>query len=81
MPALEWRAAERAFVASFGDEGQGHAVVYRWEGGWSWFVDALPGDAEPGIFGRRHDTIEDAQADAAAQVAAWPSLVEGARHV
>ena len=78
---LSWRGTRGFFQAECGSEGQGRVLVYQRDDAWSWSVDMLPGDAEPLIVGHGCPSAEEAKDRAAAQVAAWPSLIDGARRV
>lgn len=79
---MEWRDADSdCWWASFGDELQGSAAVGPVEAGqFRWVVDVLPGDPEDALTGLA-PCADTAKAAAERQVAAWPTLIEGARRV
>jgi hypothetical protein len=80
-PRLAWSRHGDRWLASCGDRQQGFAVVRRQREGWTFVLDMLPLDAEPLVVGDTYLTPERAQAEAARQMQAWPSLIEGARRV
>ena len=73
---LKWHAIWRA---NCGSQGQGRVAVYPRGDKWTFVLDMLPGDQEPQIHGALYPTDDFAKLAAERQVAAWPSLVEGAR--
>ena len=84
-PPLKWHEQpwKTCWVASFGEEGQGVATVWHSpQPGeperYLWCVDVLPADREPQIKGVRIG-IDAATSAAERQVAAWPTLIDGAR--
>lgn len=78
---LYWvRHGADAFRAVCGGQGQGRVEVRRTPfGGWGWRLDMLPLDAEPCLRSTRdHASHAAAMMAAERQVAAWPSVIEGA---
>lgn len=76
---LEWLPCIGGFDAMCGEERQGITRVGLFDDGWRWWVDMLPYDAEPVIFGGSAlANHEAAQREAERQVAEWPALVPGA---